>query len=126
MMTRRLRSPANDDHGAAAIELALVLPILILLLGGIVDFGFAFNAQISATHAAREGVRAAALEQDDPEGVAAAAFSAPVATASPSLTSGCGSGAEQARMQVTATYDPFFFFLNTMNLESEAVMRCGG
>jgi Flp pilus assembly protein TadG len=54
------------DRGAAAVEFALLLPVLLLLLFGIVDFGLALNAQITITQAAREGARLEAL------GVAAA------------------------------------------------------
>lgn len=39
------------------MEMALVLPILLLLVFGITSFGQVFNAQLSMTHAAREGVR---------------------------------------------------------------------
>ena len=54
----RRRSPIG---GAAAVEMALVLPLLLLLVFGIVDFGRALNLQITLTQAAREGVRPAAL-----------------------------------------------------------------
>jgi Flp pilus assembly protein TadG len=52
------------DRGAAAVELALVLPVLLLVLFGIIDFGRMLNAQLQLTEAAREGARAAALRQD--------------------------------------------------------------
>jgi Flp pilus assembly protein TadG len=59
------RRPRGDrQSGAAAVELALVLPILLLLVFGIVDFGRAYNAKISLTQAAREGARARALGAD--------------------------------------------------------------
>ena len=51
------------DVGAAAVEMALVLPLLMLVLCGIIDFGRMFNAQITLTQAAREGARAAAYGQ---------------------------------------------------------------
>lgn len=51
------------DRGAAAVEFALVLPLLLLILCGIIDFGRALNAQITLTQAAREGARLAALGQ---------------------------------------------------------------
>jgi Flp pilus assembly protein TadG len=50
------------DGGAAAVETALVLPILLLLVFGIIDFGRMLNAQITLTEAAREGARAVALD----------------------------------------------------------------
>ena len=59
------RPPATGrkarDRGSAAVEFALVLPLLLLLVFGIIDFGRALNAQITLTQAAREGVRLAAL-----------------------------------------------------------------
>ena len=43
--------------GQALVETAIVLPILILLLAAVVDFGRAFDAYIVLTNAAREGAR---------------------------------------------------------------------
>ncbi|MEV6600785.1 TadE family protein [Actinoplanes sp. NPDC051346] len=57
-------APARRDEGAAAVEMALVLPLLLLLLFGIIDFGRALNIQITLTEAAREGARATALGFD--------------------------------------------------------------
>jgi Flp pilus assembly protein TadG len=57
------RRPWNGarDRGAAAVEFALLLPMLLLLLFGLIDFGRALNAQITLTQAARVGARMAAL-----------------------------------------------------------------
>lgn len=49
----------HRERGAAAVEMAIVLPLLLLLLGGIVDFGRAFYTKNILTNAAREGARAA-------------------------------------------------------------------
>jgi Flp pilus assembly protein TadG len=49
------------DRGSVAVEFALLLPVLLLLLFGIIDFGRALNAQITLTQAAREGARLASL-----------------------------------------------------------------
>ena len=49
------------ERGAAAVEMALVLPLLLLVLFGLIDFGRAFNAQMQLTQAAREGVRVVVL-----------------------------------------------------------------
>ena len=54
---RRVRSA----RGAELIEFALVLPVLLLVLGGILDMGFLFNNYAVITNAAREGARMAAL-----------------------------------------------------------------
>ena len=55
-----------SDTGAAAVEFALILPLLLLVLFGIIDFGRALNNQITLTQAAREGVRVAALRVTAP------------------------------------------------------------
>ncbi len=60
-MKRRPDRKAPRDRGAAAVEFALLLPLLLLLVFGIIDFGRALNAQITLTQAAREGARLAAL-----------------------------------------------------------------
>ena len=54
---RRLRS----ESGAELIEMAMVTPILLLIVGGIVDFGFLFRAWQNVTNAAREGARVGVL-----------------------------------------------------------------
>src|SRR4051812_42050175 len=56
-------SPLNEDRGAAAVEFALVLPLLLVLVFAIVDFGRAFFIKETLNHAAREGARALALGQ---------------------------------------------------------------
>jgi Flp pilus assembly protein TadG len=50
------------DEGAAAVEFALVLPILILILFGIIEFGFAFYNKEVITNASREGARAGIVQ----------------------------------------------------------------
>nr|WP_309304074.1 pilus assembly protein [Arthrobacter sp. CJ23] len=47
-----------------AVEFALLAPILVLLLLGIMEFGRAYNAQVSLSNAAREGVRVMAITND--------------------------------------------------------------
>jgi len=59
----------RGEQGAAAVEFALVLPLLMLLIFGIVDFGRMLNAQIVLTEAAREGARATSIV-DQSEGEA--------------------------------------------------------
>ena len=61
---RRVRNNLiRSDRGAAAVEFALLIVILIMLISGIVQFGIIFNYYVSITHAAREGARWAALEK---------------------------------------------------------------
>ena len=56
-----LRSRWSSESGAELIEFALVLPLLLLVLLGIIDFGFLFQRYEVVTNAAREGARVAVL-----------------------------------------------------------------
>ena len=56
---------STGENGAAAVEFALLLPLLVLLLFGFIQFGTAFNARIQATNAAREAARLAVVGIDD-------------------------------------------------------------
>lgn len=50
---RRLRS----ESGASAVEFALLLPLLVMILFGIIEFGMALYRQSILTNASREGAR---------------------------------------------------------------------
>ena len=141
-MQRRHR----DERGAAVVEFVLILPILVLFVFGIIEFGRAYSARIQLTSAVREGARAGALGGDV---VAATKGGAPGLTASqitvrytPTPGSTC-TGAPTTTLAttttapsaiptatVTATY-PFpytipFFRSGTWTLSATGVMRCGG
>jgi TadE-like protein len=60
-MTGSVQTKVMEDRGVALAELALVLPLLLVLLFGMVDFGKAFNEWIDETHLANEGARLAAV-----------------------------------------------------------------
>jgi len=100
------RSRKVPDRGSVVVEFALVVPVLLLIVFGIIDFGRALNAQIALTGAAREGVRLAAL------GYPNAAVQARVAAAAPDLSgvtttvvASCPAGAgPTANAQVNVSY----------------------
>ena len=60
-MLLRLPARVRSQAGAELVEFALVLPMLLLILGGIVDFGLLLQRQQVITNAAREGARLAVL-----------------------------------------------------------------
>ena len=60
-MRRRHAATDPRDRGSVAVEFALLLPVLLLIIFGVIDFGRAINAQITLTQAAREGARLASL-----------------------------------------------------------------
>lgn len=51
----------KTEQGQAMVEMALVLPILILIVFGIIEFGRIFNAKLIVTNASREGARYASV-----------------------------------------------------------------
>ena len=51
----------RSEKGQAMVEFALCLPILLILVCGIIDFGWIYYNQISINNAAREGARYAAV-----------------------------------------------------------------
>jgi len=58
---RRRRTSVGSERGAELIEFAIVLPVLLLIVMGIVDFGFMFQRYVVLTNAAMEGARVAVL-----------------------------------------------------------------
>jgi Flp pilus assembly protein TadG len=54
----------NEERGAALVEFALVLPLLLILLLGMLEFGTVFNYWIDSTHLANEGARWAVVDRN--------------------------------------------------------------
>jgi Flp pilus assembly protein TadG len=54
----------RDERGVALTEMALVLPLLLLLILGMIDFGKAINYWIDNTHLANEGARFAVVNKN--------------------------------------------------------------
>jgi Flp pilus assembly protein TadG len=61
---QKLAARALAEDGVALVEFALVLPLLLLLLFGMLDFGRAFNYWIDSTHLANEGARWAVVNKN--------------------------------------------------------------
>jgi Flp pilus assembly protein TadG len=101
----------SHQDGAAAVEMGILLLPLMLILFGILDYGIAFNRQLTAARDVREAVRTAVVSQTT-DGL------------SPLLTQNCSEG-ETAIAVFQQTYQPqFFSLLPSLNLYAEAEMRC--
>jgi Flp pilus assembly protein TadG len=89
----RKRLVRGRERGAAAVEFALVLPILVAILLGIVDFGLQINSQAIIANAAREGARTASLGGTEAEAVNAAKNASSsvlnISGTNPTVTVGC-------------------------------------
>lgn len=61
---------SRNEEGQALVEFALVLPLLVTLLFGIVQFGIVFHDHLVLTDAVRAGARTAAVSRTAPDPVA--------------------------------------------------------
>ncbi|HUR23366.1 MAG TPA: TadE family protein [Acidimicrobiales bacterium] len=133
----------RGERGAAVVEFALVLPILMMFVFGILEFGRGYNARIELTSAVRQGARTAALFGTScPILPATQNFTDCVTTSvrdgAPGLTrsaiqvtpTACPDASTGTNARVVATY-PFrydipFVGRRQANLTATGVMQCGG
>jgi Flp pilus assembly protein TadG len=128
-----MRGNRQDERGAAAVEFALVAPLLLLMVLGIAEFGRAFHVQTTLSQAAREGVRVMALQNDPAAAIAATKAAAPTLTltnitVTPSSCVASGL-TPAATATVTVTYPLAFtskLFGSGVTLSGKGVMRCNG
>ena len=62
-------APGSKESGAALIEFAMLMPLLVILLLGILEFGWIFSQNNDVRHGAREGARLAAVNTADNTGL---------------------------------------------------------
>jgi Flp pilus assembly protein TadG len=67
ILKRSAGRPRKGQDGQSLVEFALVIPIFLLVLFAIVDFGMAFHAWITVTNSAREGARIGAVRATSAE-----------------------------------------------------------
>ncbi|GGG71229.1 hypothetical protein GCM10011374_39880 [Kocuria dechangensis] len=128
-------NPWRSERGAAAVEFALILPFLLLIIMGVIEFGRGYNAQISLTHAARETARTMAVSNNWSTAVNTGRLAAPTlnldvtdfkaAPSAPPASPACVAG---SMITVTIEYelDTITGFFDDIDLEGKAAMRCGG
>jgi Flp pilus assembly protein TadG len=126
----------RKERGATAVEFALIVPLLIMLVIGIAEFGHAFQVQGTLSAAAREGVRLMAL-QNDPAAARAAVRNA-ASSLNPGITDGqititpascpvINGGSTSVRLTIDYPM-PYLtgFFGSGLDLTGTGVMRCNG
>lgn len=118
----RWRRRAKGQTGAAAVEFAVVLPLLVTLLFGIIEMGFVMNRWITVTHAAREGVRRLAIGDPVPTAEAKARDAAVGLNPAPSCVAATATPTETGvQMTCSAVYDlQLFIYSNNITLSSVA------
>lgn len=126
---------STRDRGAAAVEFAIILPLLLILVAGIVDFGRLFYAEIIVSNAAREGVRMAAMGMEGSAQARVDAASPSLALVGAVVGEACSStsGAAVGVSYRVTTTAPFTWLLldafapiAAPQPEATASMRCGG
>jgi Flp pilus assembly protein TadG len=90
----------KNEHGQAMVEFAVILPVLLLILFAILQFGVVFNNYIQVTAAAREGARKAAVSRS--LGTSAAE------TAATTSAKGAAPGLKQNSITVSFPNSPTF------------------
>ena len=121
----------SREHGAVVVEFALLAPVVIMVLLGIMEFGRAYNAQITLSSAAREGVRVMAIG-NNPTAARTAAKNAAVGM-QPALTdanitispTNCTTGA-QVTFTITYTLSTMTHLAGPFPMQGNGVMLCGG
>ena len=111
----------RSERGAELVEMALVLPVLLLVIVGIIEFGFMFQRFLVLTNAANEGARVAILPSYSAGDAEARAISyavqsgVPAGTVTAVMTPGInlteGARCAQGR-RVTVTHTYQFQYIN--------------
>lgn len=139
-MRKRRGSNSERSRGAVAVEFALVAPVLLLLIAGIVEFAHGYNIQISVTQAAREAARNFAIHSDIAQASKAGTDGAPGLTPSKfTFTPSIATCVDGQNITITVKYaaQSITGFSLVMQGQSIAVvknftvtgvgaMRCGG
>lgn len=125
-----------SERGAVAVEFAILAPVLVMLLLGIVEFGRAYNAQASLSAAAREGVRVMAISNNISAANTAAKSTAvslmpglaDTNIAFKNLDTGTTSCAPGNRMTVTISYNlaTVTGIAGPFPMTGKGAMLCGG
>ncbi|ACL40609.1 TadE family protein [Pseudarthrobacter chlorophenolicus A6] len=123
--------PKESERGAAAVEFAILLPLLLMLVLGTIEFGRAYNAQITLTNAARDGVRVMAIN-NDPAGArtatrnAAAAVSGTIPDSNITISPAtCGTD-KQVTVTISYNLSTITGIAGPFPMTGKGVMLCGG
>jgi Flp pilus assembly protein TadG len=124
MRSLRTKNKDRDDRGVVALELAIVLPILLTLIIGVVVLGNALSVKTQTTGHARDGARAAALGKALP--VYGDTVLVIVGAACPDPTDTDAFVEVRATKPLTLRSIPFLPAVLPAELTETVTMRCGG
>ena len=121
----------NNERGAVAVEFAILLPLLLMLVLGTIEFGRAYNVQITLTNAARDGVRVMAITNVAADAKAAAknaaaSVSTSIATSDVTLSTTTCSTGSQVTLTITYSLSTITGIAGPFAMTGKGVMLCGG
>lgn len=137
----RIRRFSSDDRGASAVEFAMIAPVMVIMLTGLLDYALAALHRMELESAARSGAQYAMIDSSDTsviETTVQNSTNLDVADMTVTITefcecsdgssvdcSGtCVSGDVRGYMQISASYDYSPFILpGTMTLTGESTIR---
>lgn len=93
----------KNESGASLLEFALIAPMLIMLVMGIIDFGWLLSQQQDVRHGAREAARLAAVNAGDVAAMTGLACDAMQVSTGATITFDRGTGLVGATAGVTMT-----------------------
>jgi TadE-like protein len=101
----RWKDRRGAPRGQAMTEMALILPVLLLIVVGTLEFGFAFDHQLTLEYASREGARTgAALSNGDGDANTCATIDAQIIAAVQRVLTSPGSDVDMAEIPEIRIY----------------------
>lgn len=121
-----MRLSRRTDDGAAAVEFALIVPVLVALAAGIIDFGYRYQQHVQYTNAAMQSARVMAIKNNQSDALAAARAASDNAAASIAVsTGGCAVGHDTVSVTVSGTRNTLTgLFGQTFTVSGKGQVRC--
>ncbi len=129
------RHKQDTERGASIVEFALVAPVLLMLLLGIVQVGIVLNQKQGLQAAAREGARTASLASSDAASITqdvlntmeGISISSPIITITPNVDQPCAGRSGQpvtVNIETTTQLDVPFVSGQAIAIAGEGTFRC--
>ncbi len=120
-----MRRSRTTDDGVAAVEFALVLPLLVVLLFVIVNGGLVYLDQLHLQSAARDAARIASVEPQQACATALAELSSnDVGSASCELVQDCSQGTAEVRLTADQSVAIPVIGDRTVSLDASSTFVC--
>lgn len=121
-----MRLRTRDEDGAALVEFALIVPLLVAIAAGIVDFGFRYQQHIAYTNAAMQSARVMSIKNDSAVATTEARSISGNSAATVTVSSGgCNTGNTSVTVTVVGTRSTLTgMFGATFTVRGTGKVRC--